>query len=84
MPIFEYQCRKCSNQFELLVLKGTVAECPSCQSQELDQLLSTFGMSSEGMRQANALAARRANATAPEFKEKNIAHAEYVKKHADD
>jgi putative FmdB family regulatory protein len=84
MPIFEYQCRQCSQQFELLVLKGTVAECPSCQSQELEQLLSTFGMSSDGQRQANALSARRANAQHKDFKEKNVAHAEYVQKHADD
>ena len=28
MPIFDYECGKCGEQFELLVLKGTVAECP--------------------------------------------------------
>jgi putative FmdB family regulatory protein len=84
MPIFEYQCRQCSKQFELLVMKWTKVECPSCQSQDLEQLLSTFGMSSDGIRQANAISSRRAQASSSEFKEKNIAHQEYVKKHADD
>ncbi len=84
MPIYEYQCRQCSQQFELLVLKSAVAECPSCHSQDLEQLLSTFGMSSDGMRQANALAARRASVKAKDFKDQNVAQAEYVQKHRDD
>ncbi len=84
MPIYEYQCRRCSQQFELLVLARTVPECPSCQSQDLEQLFSTFGMSSDGMRQANALAARRASVQAKDFKDKNVAQAEYVQKHADE
>jgi putative FmdB family regulatory protein len=84
MPIYEYQCRQCSNQFELLVLKNTTIECPTCQSKDLEQLLSGFAVSSDGTRSANALAARRAAVNDPNHKEQNIAHQEYVKKHADD
>jgi putative FmdB family regulatory protein len=84
MPIYEYQCRKCSNQFELLVLKATVVECPTCQSQDLEQLLSGFAVSSDGIRSANAQNARRAQRNSSDNIEKNVAQAEYVKKHADE
>lgn len=42
MPIFEYACQDCGQQFETLVRSGTVAECPSCHSTELEKLLSVF------------------------------------------
>ena len=46
MPIYEYQCRSCGNQFEYLVLPTTPEPaCPSCQGHELEQLLSMFGTS---------------------------------------
>ncbi len=44
MPLFEYICRKCGNRFEALVLGSTRPVCPSCQSPELEQELSTFAM----------------------------------------
>jgi putative FmdB family regulatory protein len=48
MPIFEYACRKCSTEFEALVLKTTPApSCPKCQSGELDKLISTPAIKSE-------------------------------------
>ena len=48
MPIYEYQCRACGNQFEYLVLPATPdAACPSCQSRELEQLVSLFGTTTE-------------------------------------
>lgn len=48
MPIYEYQCRACGNQFEYLVLPSTPdAACPSCQSRELEQLLSLFGTTTD-------------------------------------
>jgi putative FmdB family regulatory protein len=84
MPIYEYQCRSCAEQFETLVLKGTVAECPACHGRDLEQLLSGFAVSSDGIRQANAKAARRAAVANPNFKEQKVAHAEYVKKHAEE
>jgi len=42
MPIFEYACHDCGQQFETLVRSGTVAECPSCHSTDLGKLLSVF------------------------------------------
>jgi putative FmdB family regulatory protein len=84
MPIYEYQCRQCAEQFELLVLKGTEVACPSCHGADLEQLLSGFAVSSDGIRQSNALAARRAHRNSSDVKEQTIAHTEYVKKHNDE
>ena len=84
MPIYEYQCRQCAEQFELLVLKSTVPACPSCQSGDLEQLLSGFAVSSDGIRAANARTSRQAQVNSNEHREKTIAHAEYVKKHAEE
>jgi putative FmdB family regulatory protein len=84
MPIYEYECRGCSERFELLVLKGSVAECPRCHGQDLEQLLSGFAVSSETSRQANALSSRREQVASAGFKEKRDEHAEYVRKHAEE
>lgn len=83
MPIYEYKCRGCANEFELLVLKNTVAACPQCESQDLEQILSGFAVSSDGIRQANAKAARRAAVRSKNYIDQKVADAEYVKKHDD-
>jgi putative FmdB family regulatory protein len=82
MPIFDYRCRACGVQFELLVLKTTVAECPSCHSRELEQLLSAFAVSSEATRQTHLQAARRKNAASKNLKDKRIAEFEEIKEHS--
>lgn len=82
MPIYEYECRRCGQQFELLVLKSTVAECPGCQSRELDQLLSEFAVSSETTRQSNLQAARRKLATSSNYRDQKIAEAEEIREHS--
>ena len=45
MPIFEYECRDCHQQFETLVRSSTVPECPSCHSHDLEKQLSVFATS---------------------------------------
>lgn len=42
MPIYEYACQTCGNEFELLVRADTTLECPSCHSSQLDKQLSVF------------------------------------------
>jgi putative FmdB family regulatory protein len=42
MPIYEYACGKCGNEFEMLVRSDTVAGCPSCRSTEVAKKLSVF------------------------------------------
>ena len=81
MPIFDYQCRQCKSEFELLVIGKTVPECPSCQGRDLEQMLSTFAVSSEGMKLASAAKSRRAQATSSTLKEQHVAQAEYEKEH---
>jgi putative FmdB family regulatory protein len=41
MPIFEYVCKRCKNQFEELVFgQDEVAVCPSCGSTKTQKLMS--------------------------------------------
>ena len=42
MPIYEYLCRDCGRQFEALVRKGALPDCPDCHSRSLDKQLSVF------------------------------------------
>ena len=43
MPIFEYQCTACANEFQTLVRPSWPApECPECHSTELRKKLSAF------------------------------------------
>ena len=50
MPLFEYQCRDCRHQFELLVREQTVLACPACDSHELEKQLSVFAVGADGPR----------------------------------
>jgi putative FmdB family regulatory protein len=40
VPIYEYACCACHQEFELLVRGQQQPECPKCGSQELEKLLS--------------------------------------------
>ncbi len=40
MPLFDFSCRKCENQFEALVMNGERVECPECHGGSIDRLLS--------------------------------------------
>ena len=43
MPIYEYACGSCGNEFETLVRATTPApECPNCHGTQLHKKLSTF------------------------------------------
>lgn len=49
MPIFEFECKACSNKFDLMIAnkdKESV-KCPQCGSKEIKQLLSLFATSSK-------------------------------------
>jgi len=58
MPIFEYKCRGCGNEFEALVRKSDTPACPSCNGTELERLLSLPALKTESTK-ANALKAAR-------------------------
>ena len=81
MPIFDYKCRQCNNEFELLVIGKTVPECPACHQLDLEQLFSGFAVSSEGMRLSSAAKSRHAQRSSSNLKEQHVAQAEYEKDH---
>lgn len=45
MPIFEYKCGACGEDFEKLVFGSQHVQCPRCGSEEVNKKLSLFGMS---------------------------------------
>ncbi len=46
MPLYEYKCRGCGNEFEVLVRPPASPTCPGCQSADLERLLSGFAVTS--------------------------------------
>jgi putative FmdB family regulatory protein len=46
MPIFEYECKKCSHNFEVLVVSAgdPAPKCPECQSTDVAKLISSGSM----------------------------------------
>jgi putative FmdB family regulatory protein len=45
VPIYEYRCRKCSHEFEVLQKiseDGTNLECPVCQERNPERVFSVF------------------------------------------
>lgn len=63
MPLYEYSCKACAHQFELLVRTGEIPECPACRAQELERRFSVFAAHSAGPRTPGA--APRAAAPRP-------------------
>ena len=48
MPIYEYCCQECSNEFEALVIGSEKASCPACNSRDLRRKMSTFAHKGSG------------------------------------
>ena len=82
MPIFEYECRACGHEFEVLVRTGDVPACPSCTSQDLKKLLSLSSISSADIRTANVKKAREANKGTQ--RDKAMAEMEEIREHYGD
>ncbi len=40
MPLFEYRCEGCHQEFEVLVRSGEKPACPKCESTKLEKLIS--------------------------------------------
>jgi putative FmdB family regulatory protein len=57
VPIYEYVCRACGEQFEKIVTASTQPACPKCQATELEQQFSVFAV---GGKNAMAAASNRA------------------------
>jgi putative FmdB family regulatory protein len=54
MPIFEYVCKDCENEFEALVFGSDKAECPKCHSKKLAPQLSVFAVAAKASSGASA------------------------------
>jgi putative FmdB family regulatory protein len=82
MPLYDFACRHCGNHFEALVRSGTKPTCQSCGSEDLEQLVSSFGVSSASTHNANVAKARK---TAEKTRaEKRHAEHQYMHKHLHD
>jgi putative FmdB family regulatory protein len=50
MPLYEYSCRKCDSEFELLIRGSEQPECPACHSTRLEKLFSVPAAHTQGSR----------------------------------
>jgi putative FmdB family regulatory protein len=80
MPIYDFKCRSCSNQFEALVLKKTPV-CPKCSSEDLERLLSMPVVRSEGTHQRVMAKAKKQEMRTSAEKEQ--AQRQYEQSHED-
>lgn len=48
MPIYEYQCKDCGEEFEYLVFGSDSPECCCCKSKKVSRLMSACGYVSKG------------------------------------
>lgn len=48
MPIYEYHCDNCNQDFECLVFGNEKPGCPGCDSKKVNKLLSPCGFISKG------------------------------------
>jgi putative FmdB family regulatory protein len=55
MPIFEFVCRGCGNQFESVVLGRQRTKCPKCESRKLDREVSMFAQKGKAPRQMSRM-----------------------------
>jgi len=49
MPIYEYKCTKCGNEFEELVSsQDELPPCPKCESKKVEKLMSACAIQTDG------------------------------------
>ena len=83
MPIYDYQCRKCRHRFEQLVKLNETPDCPACGAAKPQRFFPFSASVSTPRTQERALKGARGKASAQK-KEKDHAHAEYLRKHKED
>jgi putative FmdB family regulatory protein len=81
MPIYEYSCRSCDHQFEVLVRSSQTPVCTACGSAELDRIFSLPAVKSD-QTHARALGAAKRRDKA-EAKDKAHEQLKYERSHND-
>ena len=84
MPLYDYSCKKCGHEFEVLVRPGSSdpLACTACRSDDIERLLSGFAVSSEHTRANNLKAGRKYYAK--DRKDQAMAQLEYEKHHREE
>ena len=61
MPLYDYHCKSCDAEFELLVRSNTVPTCPKCGATELERAVSRIAPAGkiEAIRASNRRQAAR-------------------------
>ncbi len=52
MPLYEYSCRQCGRQFEVLMRAGVTPACPACRAEDVEKIFSVFAVGAQDHRQA--------------------------------
>ena len=82
MPIFDYSCRTCAHQFEVLVRRdASGVTCPACKGQDVERLLSLPAIKSESTRAKAMKAAKRRDSR--QATENAIEQRKYEESHED-
>jgi putative FmdB family regulatory protein len=79
MPIYEYDCKECGEQFELLIRPGTAETCPGCGGEKIVKLLSLPAVKSSATRELAMRSAKKRDAA--QGKEQLHAQLEYERNH---
>lgn len=75
MPLYDYHCKACHAEFELLVRASSVPSCPHCASTDLERAVSRIAPA--GKIEAIRMSNRRAAAAQGHFS--NLSHSERSK-----
>jgi len=79
VPLFDFRCKTCGNEFEKLVRPGETPRCPTCQNENLEKQLPIVALSTDDSRAANALKSRKQQIA--KRKDAIVAEEEYREKH---
>lgn len=83
MPLYDFKCRKCGHRFDQLVKLDESPDCPACGAARAERIPSYSAAVSTVRTRRRATADGRRQAGAVK-KEKDAAHAEYMRNHIKD
>ncbi len=81
MPLFDFRCTSCGNEFEALVRPSEKPQCPSCKNVNLEQLQSSFAIGSVEITKARVRTAKKEIRRSRAFRDKIVADREEVERH---